>query len=188
MGGSWCGRSSIVTFGGTLLPRFELPTCTIAFFFEAFLGAMVGAGGGGGKEGGMTMSGAGTAGPARLRTEGERDRPFWRLARTVSPARCAATELELEPPMATAPAPGGGGGGGLLLDLAGTSTVVPPRFCDRFCKILLRPTPLPCICLTALPRVIPRFCRYDSWALCRWSLLLCPSRNSCINAGSVLDD
>ena len=136
IGGSWSGRSSIVTFGGTLLPRFELPTCTIAFFFEAFLGAMVGAGGGGreggGRDGGMGMSGAGTAGPAGLRTEGERDRPFCRLDRAVSPASCAATELELEPPMATAPAPGGGGGGGLLLDLAGTSTVVPPRFCDKF--------------------------------------------------------
>ena len=36
MGGSWSGRSSIVTFGGTLLPRFELSACTIAFFFEAF--------------------------------------------------------------------------------------------------------------------------------------------------------
>ena len=105
---------------------------------------MVGAGGGGaggGKDGGMTMSGAGTAGPAGLRTEGERDLPFWRLGRAVSPASCAATELELEPPIVIAPAPGGGGGGGLLLDLAGTSTIVPPRFCDRFCKMLLRPTP-----------------------------------------------
>ena len=76
VGGSWSGKSSIVTFGGTLLPRFELPTCTIAFFFEAFLGAMVGVGGGGGskgKDGGIGISGAGTAGPAGLRTDGERD-------------------------------------------------------------------------------------------------------------------
>ena len=129
-GGSWSGRSSIVKSGGTLLPRLELPICTIAFFFSARFGAMVGAGGGGGggggKDGGMGMSGAGTAGPAGF-LEGERDRPVRRLVRTVSPASCAATELELEPPMATAPAPGGGGGG-LLLDLAGTSTIVPPRF------------------------------------------------------------
>ena len=189
-GGSWSGRSSIVKSGGTLLPRLELPICTIAFFFEAFLGAMVGAGGGGGggggRDGGMGMSGAGTAGPAGF-LDGERDRPFRRLVRTVSPASCAATELELEPPMATAPAPGGGGGG-LLLDLAGTSTIVPPRFWDRFCKILLRPTPLLCICRTAFPTVMPRFCRYDSWALCRWSLLLCPCCINCINAGSVPDD
>ena len=133
VGGSWSGID-VSIIGGTLLPRLELPICTIDFIFKAFLGAMVGAGGGGGggggREGGMTMSGAGTAGPAGL--DGERDRPFWRLDRTVSPASCAATELELEPPMATAPAPGGGGGGGLKLDLAGTSTVVPPRFCDRF--------------------------------------------------------
>ena len=120
--------------GGTLLPRFELPICTIAFFFKAFLGAMVGAGGGGGggggKDGGMGMSGAGTAGPAGLR-DGERDRPFWRLGRAVSPASCAATELELEPPIAIAPA-AGGGGGGPELELAGVSTSVPPRFCDKF--------------------------------------------------------
>ena len=92
------------------------------------VGAGGGGGGGGGRDGGAGMSGARTAG---LR-DGERDLPFWRLGRAVSPASCAATELELEPPMAIAPAAGGGGGGGLLLDLAGTSMVVPPRFCDRF--------------------------------------------------------
>ena len=93
------------------------------------VGAGGGGGGGGGNEGGIGISGAATAGPAGLR-DGERDRPVRRLVRTVSPASCAATELELEP-MATAPAPGGGGGG-LLLDLAGTSTIVPPRFWDKF--------------------------------------------------------
>ena len=75
-GGSWSGIDSSGYSAGTLLPRFELPTCTIAFFFEARLGAMVeagGGGGGGGKDGGIGISGAGTAG---LRTEGERDRPF----------------------------------------------------------------------------------------------------------------
>ena len=145
---------------GTLWRRLALPICTIAFFFSARFGAMVGAGGGGGggggKDGGMGISGAGTAGPAGC-LDGERDLPFRRLVRTVSPASCAATELELEPPIATAPAPGGGGGG-LLLDLAGTSTV-PPRFCDKFCKILLSLAPLLCMCLTALPKVIPTFCR-----------------------------
>ena len=45
--------------------------------------------------------------------DGERDLPFWRFGRTVSAASWAATELELEPPMAIAPTPGGGGGGGL---------------------------------------------------------------------------
>ena len=85
-----------------------------------------GGGGGGGRDGGMGISDAGTAGPAGLR-DGERDLPLWRLTRAVSPASCAATELELEPPIAIAPAAGGGGGGGLLLDLAGTSTT-PPRF------------------------------------------------------------
>ena len=95
------------------------------------VGAGGGGGGGGGRDGGMGISGAATAGPAGC-LDGERDRPCRRLVRTVSPASCAATELELEPPMAIAPAPGGGGGGGLLLDLAGTSTVVPPRFCDKF--------------------------------------------------------
>ena len=78
-GGSGSAMSSIVTFGGTLLPRLELPICTIAFFFSARFGAMVGAGGGGGggggKDGGMGMSGAGTAGPAGF-LDGERDRPF----------------------------------------------------------------------------------------------------------------
>ena len=87
-----------------------------------------GGGGGGGRGGGAGISGAGTAG---LR-DGERDLRFWRLGRAVSPASCAATELELDPPIVIALAAGGGGGSGLLLDLAGTSTVVPPRFCDRF--------------------------------------------------------
>ena len=88
----------------------ELPICMIAFFFfSARFGAMVKAGGGGG---GIGISGAGTAGPAG-KCDGERDLPFWRLGRTVSPASCAATELELEPPIVIAPAPGGGGGGGL---------------------------------------------------------------------------
>ena len=76
--GSGSAMSSIVTFGGTLLPRLELPICTIAFFLSARFGAMVGAGGGGGgggKEGGIGISGAGTAGPVGLR-DGERDRPF----------------------------------------------------------------------------------------------------------------
>ena len=134
MGGSWSGIDSSGYSAGTLWRRLALPICTIAFFFKAFLGAMVGAGGGGGggggKDGGIGISGAGTAGPAGLR-DGERDLPFCRLGRTVSPASCAATELELEPHMAIAPAPGGRGGG-LLLDLAGTSTIVPPRFWDKF--------------------------------------------------------
>ena len=81
----------------------------------------------GGIGGGLGMSGAGTAG---FRPLGEREptRSFLRVGRAVSPASCAATELELDPPIAIAPAAGGGGGGGLLLDLAGISTVVPPRF------------------------------------------------------------
>ena len=96
--------------------------------------------------------GSGTAAPRPL---GERE-----PVRAVSPASCAATDLELEPPMAIAPAAGGGGGGGgLLLDLAGTSKTVPPRFLDRFCKVLLSPAPLLCMCLPAFPRVMPRYCR-----------------------------
>jgi hypothetical protein len=77
--GGWWSGNDVSIIGGMLLPRLELPTCTIAFFFKAFLGAMVGAGGGGGegggKDGGMGMSGAGTAGPAGF-LDGERDRPF----------------------------------------------------------------------------------------------------------------
>ena len=76
-GGSWSGID-VSIIGGTLLPRLELPTCTIAFFFEAFLGAIVGAGGGGGgggRDGGIGISGAETAGPVGLR-DGERDLPF----------------------------------------------------------------------------------------------------------------
>ena len=158
--GSGSPMSSIVTFGGTLLPRLELPICTIAFFLSARFGAMVGAGGGGGggggKEGGIGISGAATAGPAGLRG-GERVLSFWRLGRAVSPASCAATELELEP-IATAPAPGGGGGGPEL-ELAGVSTSVKPRFWDRFCRMEFRPAPLLCMCRTALPRLLPRCCK-----------------------------
>ena len=133
--GSWSGMDSSGYSAGTLWRRLALPICTKAFFFCARFGAMVGAGGGGGggggRGGGAGISEAVTAG---FRPLGEREpvRSFLRLGRAVSPASCAATELELEPPMVIAPEAGGGGGGGLLLDLAGTSTVVPPRFCDRF--------------------------------------------------------
>ena len=48
-----------------------------------------------------------------------------RLARGVNIAIFAL------PPIAIAPA-AGGGGGGPELELAGVSTTVPPRFCDKF--------------------------------------------------------
>ena len=90
-----------------------------AFFFCARFGAIVAASGGGGGKGGRGgeagMSGVGKAG---FRPFGEREpaRSFVRLGRDVSPASCAATELDL--PIAIAPAAGGGSGGGLLLELA----------------------------------------------------------------------
>ena len=86
------------------------------------VGAGGGGGGGGGRDGGTGISGAGTAGFR----DGERDLPFWRLGRAVSPASCAATELELEPPMAIAPA----AGGGVVEDCCWISRVL-PQFCRR---------------------------------------------------------
>ena len=103
--------------------------------------------------------GAGTAGPREV--AGDRGDSFLRLGRAVLLASCAAAELEL--PAAIAKAPAADGSGGVPeKEFAGVAMGGPPRFYDKLCRIESMPAPLLCICLTALPRVMPRLWRYDS--------------------------